>query len=205
MKYLTKFEEEIDYDKFIVSSSFTLPNVSKVMEDINEDEHHVEFNPYEAGKYFWMFACDDGQITFTIPAQNKTDNIPYISWSTDDGETWETVNNDDAAAVVATINVRRCDKVLFKSECVSGTNWNTKGTEATSYPARFGSTMPVTIGGNIASLMYGDDFRGVVTAKTSATHTFWKLFAEMDVIYATSLYLPFTAQTLGMYQKLFEG
>ena len=180
-------------------------NVQSITLFWEEPEYEVKFNPQGEGQYLWMYALNNGEISFTIPAQNHTGNIPYISWSKNDGQTWETVQNQDGAAVTATIDVDIHDKVIFKSECVSGTNWNTAGSEASSYPARFSSTCPVNVGGNIASLMYGDNFHGVTTAKTNATHMFFRLFAGMDVIHASSLYLPFMTMKTGMYQKMFEN
>lgn len=203
MKYLTKFQTQDEYNDFIVSSAFCTPNVSKIGEGTSVEDCDVFFNPKSESKYLQMYALGDGEITFTIPDGNPVANIPSISYSKDNGEHWTTVNNVDGSEVVATVEVSMFDKVLFKSTCDSGTNWNSANTEAASYPAQFASTCKVNLGGNLASLMYGDDFEGKVTAKRSITHMFLRLFTNLQAVDASKLCLPYTTLTTGMYQKMF--
>jgi len=201
IKHLTKFSTSEEYYAFI-QSGVTLPNVSLVG-DFYGGDYNVEYWTDETENYLWMSALEDGQITFTIPSKNQTANIQYFSWSKDNGTTWETVNNVDNQQVVANINVKCLDKVIFKAECESGTNYTTKASETSSTPCVFTSTCRVNLGGNLASLMYGDNFVGVTTMKTSASHAFFTLFSDLKVIDASCLVLPFTTLTNAIYQKLF--
>ena len=203
MKYLKKVQNVEEYNTFIVSSAFTLPNVTKIV-NAGGGNYDVKYNPKEEGNYLWFFALGEGDISFTIPANNPSANFPYISYSTDNGENWTTETHSDGVETVATVHLSAAGSVMFKAECVSGTNWNSAGTEDSSYPARFSSTMPVNLGGNLASLMYGDDFEGKKTMKVTATHAFFKLFSEMDIVHAKNLCLPYTTLNLGIYQRLFS-
>ena len=204
MKHLKKVETYEEYNAFIISSGFALPNVTKIVERDPEMDFNVKYNPFNESSYLWFYAIDDGSVKFTIPAKNPVANISYIAYSLDNGNSWTTVQNVDEEQVEAEAELKAGQKVLFKGECVSGTNWTSAATEASSNPARFSSTMPVNLGGNLASIMYGDDFVGQTAMKCSPSHAFWNLFAGMPIIYATSFCLPFLSLPNAAYQRMFN-
>lgn len=209
---LTKFTSIESYVSFIQSGA-TLPNVSKVM--TSGGDYLVEYNPMEQGNYFWIFARGEGNIIVNIQAGNPVENLPWVDYSKDDGETWARINNEDNVAIEYNIPVNVGDTVIFKAEAVSGTCYN-KGmngksndqgytSAATQSRMYFNSTCQIDCGGNIASLMYGDDFADKTETKTVDAYPFFALFNGCNnLISARNLCLSLGGNAWGLYQRMFQ-
>ena len=78
-KYLKKFNLQNDYDSFIVSDEFVLPNVSYITE--NEDVHFHWFNPYNGHEYVDL-GLPSGKLwaKCNVGANSETDYGLYFAW-----------------------------------------------------------------------------------------------------------------------------
>lgn len=206
-RHLKKFDTYEEYYVFIQSASTKLPNVSLIGDywGASSDDYDVEYNRNVEEEYFWIYAYNEGTVAFSIPALNPTANLPWIEYSKNGGATWTRVDNVDEEIVQYSINVEGGDKVMFRAECVSGTSWNVDSTHL--YYLSFNtSTAKMAVGGNIASLIYGSDFKGKTTLKNGHPWPFFQLFANSHTLLsARELYLPFGAGNQGTYQRMFQG
>ena len=106
------------------------------------------------------------------------------AYSTDDGQTWTTINT------ATTLNVNAGDKVLFKAEF----------TASTEYDFFQNSTAYLKVYGNVMSLMYGDNFVGQTVLRGSLIG----FLKNTNAVDAENLILPATAITYS-YKSMFEG
>ena len=164
-KYLKLFKTTLQYVEYINGSDVVLPNVS-VAKDAPST---VYFNPLHdySKDYLTFVALEDGTFTFRMDQKLTTAAVPSMSYSTDNGKTWTTVQNiDNEAVTVTTPTITRGHKVLWKSNAVQ------YYINPDPYPGNnvgqgsFSSTGTYNVEGNIMSLMYGDDFKGETSFKT---------------------------------------
>lgn len=155
----------MQYVEYINGSDVVLPNVS-VAKDAPST---VYFNPLHdySKDYLTFVALEDGTFTFRMDQKLTTAAVPSMSYSTDNGKTWTTVQNiDNEAVTVTTPTITRGHKVLWKSNAVQ------YYINPDPYPGgnvgqgSFSSTGTYNVEGNIMSLMYGDDFKGKTSFKT---------------------------------------
>ena len=208
-KYLKLFETTSQYNEYINSIDVVLPNVS-VAKDAPST---VYFNPIHdySKDYLTFVALEDGTFTFSMDQKLTTAAVPSMSYSTDNGETWTTVQNiDNEAVTVTTPTITSGNKVLWKSNAVQ------YGINPDPYPGpnigqgRFSSTSTYNVEGNIMSLMYGDDFKGKTSFKTPISSgyeasTFPHLFQNNpNIISVEHLVLPATTLANYCYQYMFQ-
>ena len=210
-KYLKLFETTSQYNEYITSIDVVLPNVS-VAKDAPST---VYFNPLPhdySEDYLTFVALEDGTFTFSMSQKLTTAAVPSMSYSTDNGETWTTVQNiDNEAVTVTTPTITSGNKVLWKSNAVQ------YSINPDPYPggnvgqSSFSSTSTYNIEGNIMSLMYGDDFKGKTSFKTQISNgyragTFCQLFTNnQNVISVDHLVLPATTLEIRCYEEMFKG
>ena len=208
-KYLKLFKTTLQYNEYINGSDVVLPNVSvaKVAPTT------VYFNPYDYSKVYLTFvALEDGTFTFRMSEKLTTAAVPSMSYSTDNGKTWTTVQNiDNKAVTVTTPTITSGNKVLWKSNAVQ------YSINPDPYPggnmgqSSFSSTSTYNIEGNIMSLMYGDDFKGKTSFKTPISNgyragTFCQLFTNnQNIISVDHLVLPATTLEIRCYEEMFKG
>ena len=209
-KYLKLFETTSQYNEYINGSDVVLPNVS-VAKDAPKT---VYFNPIHdySEDYLTFVALEDGTFTFSMDQKLTTTAVPSISYSTDNGETWTTVQNiDNEAVTVTTPTITTGNKVLWKSNAVQ------YYTNPDPYPSpnigqgSFSSTSTYNVEGNIMSLMYGDDFKGKTSFKTPISSgyeagAFSGLFKNNhNIISVEHLELPATTLAKYCYYNMFQG
>jgi len=133
-----------------------------------------------------------------------TDMITSISYSTDNGETWTTVQNKDNKEenLQITVNVSEGDVVLWKGNATQLGNYNN------DWHSFFSSTCEFNILGNVMSMCYGDDFNGETTLEYEGQ--FGYLFSDFNeeleckVVDASKLQLPATILAEGCYDHMFQ-
>ena len=115
--------------------------------------------------YLTFKALESGTFTFTIENTLTTDYFQNISYSLDMGQTWTTVNNTNVTVgvnpttiSVTTPTVQAGDYVLWK-----GTGIGTGREMYNNTCGTFSSTCRFDAGGNVLSLVYGDDFESYAT------------------------------------------
>ncbi len=151
--------------------------------------------------YFWSKALADGTFTLKIGSGVGTNRITSISYSLDDGRTWVTTQNVNSTAVtITTPTVLTGNKVLWKGEAVgmaysySNNNYST-----------FTGSAEYEIGGNISSLLYGDNMLAQQYNAFTTDCTFFGLFqSNARLKSAGDLVLPTKRITTSRsYQQMF--
>ena len=205
-KYLKVFQYHEDYMEYKSSDSFLKPNVSECM-----DEGDVHYNPFKwADEYLTFKALEGGSFTLNIGSAVSTSILESISYSTDNGQSWETTNNVDGQTVtIVTPTVNAGDSVLWKG-LGSGVSTVTNNNNRPSTSSMFSSTGTFNVEGNILSLLYGDEFEG----KDSVTGTYnfaFLFYADKSrvsdvpkVVSAKNLVLPIKNTPEGCYLRMFQ-
>ena len=165
------------------------------VEDVTTDYQ----TPFEE-QYFTIESLEDGNtITLTIGSAVTQAQMQNISYSTDNGATWNTTTIDDTEQVI-NVSLNVGEKVLWKG---LGTNMASGYQEASQWSV-FSSTKQHVVYGNIASLLFGDDFEGQTAL--SKGRTYQRLFSDdSNLVEAEHLILPFTALQAECYGNLFQG
>ena len=178
-KYIKLFSTHAEYQAFIQTDDFILPNVS-YCEDQTDVVH---YNPWTwAEEYLTFVALEDGTFQLSTNA---------VSYSLDDGETWT-----ELAAATASPTVTAGNKIMWKGELTPSSS-NGIGT--------FTATGNFDVQGNVMSLLYGDNYKGQ-TDLTGKTYAFYRLFSgNKKIINAENLSLPATTLAQRCYYGMFEG
>ena len=138
----------------------------------------------QSENYFALRIAEDGTFTFT-PTNSNT-----LSYSLDNGETWEELNG-------TTPTIEGGSKVLFKGTC----------TPLSSTPygiGTFSSTSSFNAEGNAMSLLFGDNFTNQ-TSLNGKNYALANLFSGSSIVSANKLALPATTLSQGCYYSMFEG
>ena len=181
-KHSKLFNSQNDYDSFILSDEFVLPNVSYIVENDTVNFHPYVMEDYES-QYLTFEAIENSTFRLT---QNS------CQYSLDEGDTWVSL-----AAGTNTPTVPAGNKIMFKA---------TNPTIASSYGiGTFSSTGKFNVEGNIMSLLYGDDFIGQ-NDLTGKDYVFAYLFKGCtNVVETHRLILPATTLSTGCYAGIFYG
>ena len=153
--------------------------------------------PHDYSKdYLTIEALEDGTISFNIKSTLGTDAVTSISYSTDNGNTWNTTNNQDDKSedLVISVDVTTGDKILWKG--IAKGYYNITGSQ-------FGSTCKFNASGNIMSLLYGDDFNGKIRFPENSSSQFRYLFKESGITDASNLILPAITLADSCYSSMF--
>ena len=146
---------------------------------IEYKDRYLTFNVISTGTILWKL----------YGSSAKT-----ISYSKDDGKTWEEITSTSAGVTISAVTG---DKILFKGENISySSNKN-------NYSAFSGGTALYEIEGNIMSLIYGDNFKDITTFN-GGTYNFCSIFKESKAVSAKNLILPATILTDYCYRAMFS-
>ncbi len=160
--------------------------------------------PTTATKYYAIFIKVD---YFRFIAQNATTTIsttkygsetaPSLSYSTDNGATWNTFTIGTTSVVLAA-----GDSVCFRGVNANGLNRNCKGDSFKKQPASpywyFTSTDSVSVAGNIMTLVQGTN----PTNTIPAYNCFAAIMKGMPLVSAAKLQLPSSTHN-GCYKYMF--
>ena len=146
-----------------------------------------------AEHYLTIKTFEKGTISFVINKNVNTRNLTNISYSTNNGITWNTTQNTDNKSedIQIIVNVNRGDEILWKGNAKSLLN------------AGFLGTVKFKVEGNIMSLLYEDNFISKNTLLQS--QTFMHLFEDTQIINARNLILPATKLINNCYSSMFSG
>ena len=177
MKYLRKFNTRVEYENFILTTSPCFPNLCL----INEDKH-VEYNVISPLYDYPLCveAIEDITVSFGNTYEYSKDN-----------NTWE---SGDSSTIISAI---AGEKVYFKSSGLSANSSSGIGKFTIS-------NGKCNIGGNIMSMIYGDDFLGKMNIDTR--YQFLGLFKScVGIVNAINLFLPATTISGSCYAGMFSG
>ena len=191
MKYIKLFENHSNYENFVSGDTMLRPNVSHCIE---EDEVH--YNPIKtmADEYLTFIALEDGAFEFTPR------NGYAISYSIDNGKTWEVPASTTTRQTVSTGS-----KVMWKGVDGTNTTNSTNGgllREQLEGIGTFASTGHFEVQGNIMSLISDDSFANADELIDSKG--FYGLFENCTgLTSAENLILPATTLEEGCYNSMF--
>ena len=222
-------EENKLTDELKVTNGFVAsPNVRNIVVLTQEEYDHLDpADPntlyiiggkvvYDAPKgyskqYLTFEALEDGTIEFDIIPEINTDKVASVSYSTDNGATWITTNNQDDKEenLQIVVNVQAGDKVLWKGSAAAFAYGSDSGDGLyIDGGCFFTSSNNVNVYGNIMSLLYGDAFIGKTELEEELTFA-W-LFADYNennepckIVDASNLILPATTLSDGCYEGMF--
>ena len=197
LKHFKIFNEHSDYLDFKQNDDFLKPNLSYC--DLEDDVHFYHDYPYQ---YLTFTALENGTITYNIYKDMGTNYIKSVSYSLDDGKTWNTTYNQDnkSGNLQITVNVNTEQNVLWKADMIQNTYYY----EYMYYNSYFSATCNFDAKGNIMSLLYGDNF--IIQKDLSNTeYTFMRLFQNCNKLKsAKNLILPATTLTNDCYNQMFD-
>lgn len=160
MKYLRRFKQHSEYND---------PNIFDpiITYCFKENEVHFKSDEYDYSKDYLTFeSLDDNNLFFFIG--NNSNYLQTIQVSLDNGNTWEEKSSSLEGNVIFTLN--KGEKALIKS-----TVWHQNGPDNNNYN-RFNSYKKYKIYGNIASLLYGDNFQNQTS--NNINRVFQRLFYQ---------------------------
>ena len=155
----------------------------------------VEF--YTVPNYFYVEDVSGADNTLTI--KKRFDNSPTIEvFKSTDKVNWTSMGSTSTTGITATIPAN--GKLYLK--CTTNT-WSGTGNLYNSIV----TTGKCNVGGNIMSLLYGDNFEGKTTFPTGSTYNFNNLFDGISFILRNinNLILPATTLTESCYRYMFSG
>ena len=173
-------------------------------------------------------ALETGTFSFTMPADIDTSFITSISYSTNNGRTWTTVNNSSSNVVVTTPTIKAGKSVYWKGLGTRTSYY--ESSDSTNHHANFSSTGNFEVSGWLTSLLYGDNFTGKksISDNYKFAAVFWacsklisadklklgEFYSLTDYIYASLFYmcsslttppaLPATTLVAGAYGAMFS-
>ena len=177
MKFLKKFATRAEYEAYMVGNE-NYPFVVYIA-----DEKKVEYHPLLdfSSMPFYVKALENTTVSFT------TNTIQYSL----DNETWV-----DLPANTTAPTISAGGKMYFRAEGLSPTSSAGIGT--------FNIAGRCNLGGNIMSLLYGDDF--VDKVSIGKEYLFYKLFYQQtSIVHAGNLVLPATTLQPNCYKNMFSG
>lgn len=156
--------------------------------------------------YFTIVSeADNNTIILTAPIDDPINPTGYnyslvnLLYSTDNGSTWIDWSTSSA---VRNISLNNGDKVLFK-----GVNAELYIENVHYYYTIINGTKAHRVEGNIASLMFGDNYIGQTQPSDILCHGGFRSLLSRDTTLtsAENLILPFTRLVGHMYQGMFYG
>lgn len=165
-------------------------------------------------QYLTIEMLEAGSIGFKIATNTTLAQYSGASYSTDGGSTWTSVPNVASTLVEVSIpNLSAGDKVLWKGvgsklSMYSGTN--------DAYSTKFVLPNECIVYGNIASMLYGDNFVGktgwgyynnveITTPNTNNRYCFSCLFYKCNVTSAENLVIPMDKMEQNVFEYIFRG
>lgn len=178
MRYLRKFNSSTAVQGYL--DKIVIPDIPYVhyVSSTNEVLYSGDGEWNDNSKYpLYIKATQDGTIKFSNPCEYSTDNETWISA---DSSTSIPVSNEQT--------------VFLRASSLS----------STSNVGRFTSTCYYNVGGNVMSMIYGEDFIGKTDLPRDSVLGY--LFKDsVGLLDASNLVLPATTLTAKCYQYMFAG
>ena len=197
-KYIKVFQTHTEYQSFMSTQDFLLPNVSHCID--NDDVHYNPIHDF-SNDYLTFTALEDNEtFTFKIDSSIGGTYVSDVSYSLDNGTTWTTTNvtSGDTDLYITTPSVNAGSKVLWKGNAEvygkSGDNCVFSSNDKN-----------FNVEGNIMSMLYGDDFMGKNDLTDKNTCFAW-FFSRCELLVnAKNLILPATTLAIGCYSGMFSN
>lgn len=166
-----------------------------------------------AKQYLTIEMLEAGSIGFKIATNTTLAQYSGASYSTDGGSTWTSVPNVASTLVEVSIpNLSAGDKVLWKGV---GSKMSMYSGNADTYSSKFVLPNKCNVYGNIASMLYGDNFVGktgwgyynnveITTPNTNNRYCFSCLFYQCNVTSAENLVIPMDKMGQDVFGYIFR-
>ena len=190
-KYIKEFNDHTEYEEFVGQVDFDLqtPNIS-----LCNRQNEVHYSPYEkhdySQDYLTFEIVNDGTLTFINQFESSV--IIYISYSLDNGITWNQISFSNTPF----LNVIKGQKILFK-----GTN-STYYNSSQNFGGKLNGTAIFDVSGNIMSMIEGDNFENKNSFTTG--YNFLGFFAGSNIRNAYNLVFPNTV-SYDCYSSMFKN
>ena len=147
--------------------------------------------------YFYVEDVSGSNNTLSITKNNSS--APYIEvfYSTDQ-QNWTSMGTTDTTPITATVPAN--GKLYLKA---TANAWSSSGNSTPSNTINTSGNC--NVGGNIMSLLYGDNFTGQTTFPAGSTYNFNLLFNGLKVVNANNLILPATTLVSRCYSDMFKN
>lgn len=161
--------------------------------------HQVYFVPY-IERYFTVISlADNNTCTFNIPSYVTSAIATSISYSTDDGANWTTVNVTSSNQNVTVSGLSNGDKVLWK-----GTAKKWAAYFSRTRNSQFNCSGQFALEGNIMSLLSGDTF--YPATQPEGNEYFCSMFhTKTNLVDAENLILTIPTPNYDSYREMFSG
>ncbi len=219
MSYYTFSSTEYDTrtgNAYIFKMSFSRGLLTREAKSLNGyTRPFMRFIPDDSDKYkneyLTFVAREQGSFKLTIGSAVSTSILSSVSYSTDDGETWNTTyNQNNSVVTITTPTVNQGDKVLWKGDGI-GMSTTTDDSDRQSTSSIFSSTGEFDIEGNIMSLLYGDDFADKDYVANGSSYNFALLFYTYNmqeyakVVSAKNMIIPIDTIPEYCCYRMFQG
>lgn len=189
--YCVGYDEYVDvYHQVSDDSGTTWTTTSTTISVVEYDS----LNCSDEARYLTFKAVQNGTFSF-IPYQYEKAYSSYtLSYSLDSGTTWTELTSGSS-----TPTVQSGSTIIWKgtmSPTPSGGQWDNYSI------GRFTSTGRFGVGGNIMSLLFGDNFIGK-TSLSGYNYVFSSILSTSNLIDAENLVLPATTLANGCYGSMF--
>lgn len=186
--------------KQVLPDNFTYKGVKYTKAYYKDNIMFGQSNEYK-DQYFTIESLEDGNtITLTIGSGVTSSQMTYVAYSTD-GTNW-TQTNVDSTTQTINVNLDEGDKVYWKGVGNQLTTDNT----STDNQTVFSSTKNYIAYGNIASLLFGDNFSSINSFANGSSYNYAALFfASSKLKNIDNLVLPFTTLVNKCYSSIFRG
>lgn len=166
-----------------------------------------------AKQYLTIEMLEAGSIGFKLATQLTVTRFSGAAYSTDGGSTWTSVPNvADTLVEVEIPNLSAGDKVLWKGV---GSQLSMYSGASDAYSTKFVLPNKCIVYGNIASMLYGDNFVGktcwgyynnveITTPNTNNRYCFSRLFYQCSVMSAENLVIPMAKMGQDVFAFIFS-
>ena len=168
------------------------------VKEVKDSQNRVLWNktPYIDYGYFYIEDITGEDNTIAIEKNYTTAPTIEVFYSTDQTN-WTSMGNTDTRRITATIPAN--GKLYLKATTnqwgayVNGNRYN-----------RFSILNSVNVGGNIMSLLYGDNYNNKTEFPSGSVRNFYYLFSACNIVSAENLVLPATTLTDNCYNSMFQ-
>ena len=203
MKYIKLFENHSQYEDFTETEDFVKPNVSRCIQ--GKDMH---YNPVDYSEKYLTYKIlnDNTNVQITISSDFDTTAINYISYSTDNGNSWTTINNEDNKSSDLTYSfiANRGDYIMWRAEAETLSIYDSSEIGGYINGCKIQCDDEYNVFGNIMSLLYGDSFYEEYSL-VDRDYCFAGLFKNEPIVSAEKFILPATTLVDSCYKHMFYG
>lgn len=198
IRYTKKFDTTAEYETFVSSTNFVLPNVSLCGDFVEGVQPDVRYNPYHT------YTADDcltftalEPTTFSFTGNGIAGN--YIEYSVNNG-TWTTLESG-----TNTPSLREGDRIRWRGVNTPGTT----DPDQSGIPygiGTFSSSGAFNADGNIMSILTYNQNNNTIDNTLGVTHAFYSIFNGCTGLRnAKGLILPATTLTSYCYAYMFHN